>query len=87
MTPTPSGFDRPPRRAETVLVLVQTVFYIVGILAMFGLAALFYGHMVNQERYHDRQDKQLDESLKESRILLKDHEQQRLAHDRLLRQP
>ena len=81
------GFERPRRRAETALLLAQTAFYIVGILAIFALAALFYGHMVSQQRYHDRQDKRLEEALRESRILLKDHADQEQVHQRLLRQP
>lgn len=84
---TPSGCDRPPNRAETALLWAQTLCYTIVAIAMILLVALFWSDLKRQERYHDRQDKQLEESLKESRSLLKDHEQQRLAHDRLLRQP
>ena len=87
MTPTPSGFDRLPQRSQTVLNVVQTIFYTLAIVAILVLAALFYSHMRQQERYHDRQDIELKELLRENRTMLKDHEQQRMAHDRLLRQP
>ena len=83
---TPGGFDHPPRRAETVLLVVQTLFYSLATVALLALAGLFYGYLVDQKRYHDRQDEYLKESLKESRIILKDHEIQREAHQAMLRQ-
>lgn len=85
--PTPGGFDGPARRAETILTVVQTLFYSLAIVALLALAGLFYGYLVEQQRYHDRQDEYLKEQLRESRVLLKDHATQQEAHQRLLRQP
>lgn len=87
MTPTPGGFDRPPSRAETALLWVQTLCYTIVAVAMILLVALFWSDLKQQQRSHDRQDLELKELLRENRTLLHDHEQQRLAHDRLLRQP
>jgi cytochrome c-type biogenesis protein CcmH/NrfF len=81
---TPSGFERPPRRAETALLWAQTVCYTVVAISMILLVALFWSDLKQQQRYHDRQDRQLEKTLQESNALLYQHEQQRQAHERLL---
>jgi uncharacterized membrane protein len=48
-----------------VLNVVQTIFYTLAIVAILVLAALFYSHMRQQERSHDRQDLELKELLRE----------------------
>ena len=63
-----------PQRSQTVLNVVQTIFFTLAIVAILVLAALFYSHMRQQERSHDRQDLELKELLRENRTMLKDHE-------------
>lgn len=61
---------------ENLVLLMQSLYYLTAIAVLIFLAILFWQTMQAQNRYHNREDAKLEESLRRNELLLNDHVQQ-----------